>query len=48
MVGRFFEITPEGKIVWEYINPFFWNEQGFMVNEVYRAWRVPFDWGSFQ
>ena len=44
MNGRFFEITREGEIVWEYINPFFleWNEES--INRVYRIWRVPLSW----
>lgn len=43
--GRFFEITPEGEIVWEYISPFFWDSPlGFKENNIYRVWRVPYDW----
>ena len=33
--GRIFEVTPEGEIVWEYVDP-----AGF----VFRAHRYPYDW----
>ena len=36
--GRIFQVTPEGSVVWEYINPHFApNEQGYVVNSVFRA-----------
>ena len=36
--GRIFQVTPDGSVVWEYINPHFApNEQGYMVNSVFRA-----------
>lgn len=36
--GRIFQVTPEGQVVWEYINPHFGpNEQGFEVNSVFRS-----------
>ena len=41
--GRFFEVTPDREIVWEYVNPFF-SRQNPIVNNVYRAYRVPYDW----
>ncbi|MDD1701344.1 MAG: hypothetical protein LUQ04_11225, partial [Methanoregula sp.] len=37
--SRIFEVTPQGKIVWEYIHP----GAGFFGG-VYRAYRVPYDW----
>ena len=40
--GRLFEVTMEGKIVWEYINPLFTGAQS--TNSVYRAYRLPYDW----
>ncbi len=40
--GRLFEVTREGKIVWEYISPLFTGAQP--SNSVYRAYRVPYDW----
>jgi hypothetical protein len=40
--GRLFEVTKEGKIVWEYINPLFTGAQS--TNSVYRAYRLPYDW----
>jgi hypothetical protein len=52
MNGRFFQITPEGKIVWEYVSPYFAQTpvggttlKGFVnSNWVYRAQPVPYDW----
>ena len=36
--GRIFQVTPNGAVVWEYINPHFApNEQGYLVNSVFRA-----------
>jgi hypothetical protein len=40
--GRLFEVTKEGAIVWEYINPIFAGAQS--SNNVYRAYRLPYDW----
>jgi hypothetical protein len=46
--GRFFEVTPEGETVWEYINPYFVAagpnpgagiNEGATVNQVFRAYR---------
>lgn len=44
MNGRFFEISRDGEIVWEYINPFFWTPYGIQYNGVYRIWRVDLNW----
>jgi hypothetical protein len=48
MNGRFFQVTPAGEIVWEYINPHFThsNDGGgrLLSNQVYRAQLVPYDW----
>jgi hypothetical protein len=41
--GRIFEVTKEGEIVWEYISPFF-GEENPTRNTIYRAHRVPYDW----
>ena len=36
--GRIFQVTPDGQVVWEYVNPHFApNEQGFVVNSVFRS-----------
>ena len=36
--GRIFQVTPDGRVVWEYINPHFSpNEQGYEVNSVFRS-----------
>jgi hypothetical protein len=40
--GRIFEVTEENEIVWEYVNPHFNSENG--RNNMYRAYRVPYDW----
>jgi hypothetical protein len=50
--GRFFQVTPKGEIVWEYISPylgnFYGNVQGvghdIPSNWVYRAQPVPYEW----
>ena len=40
--GRFFEVTTDHQIVWEYISPYFgMDNQG---NNVYRAYRVRYRW----
>lgn len=48
MNGRFFQITAAGKIVWEYVNPFFATAQlrgqEVFTNWVYRAQPVPYNW----
>lgn len=38
--GRMFEVTTAGKIVWEYLYPDFTGG----ANNVYRAYRIPYDW----
>lgn len=38
--GRLFQVTPAGKIVWEYLTPF--GAGGSRL--VYRAQPVPYDW----
>ena len=40
--GRLFEVTREGRIVWEYVNPLF--EGPRCSNSVYRAYRLPYSW----
>ena len=50
MNGRFFQITPAGRIVWEYVDPFFAKtpvgSTGHEItsNWAYRATPVPYDW----
>ena len=50
--GRFFEITQDNEIVWEYINPFFGvetlNSHTYRQNKVYRVWRVDLDWPQLE
>ncbi len=40
--GRVFEVTADHEIVWEYISPYF-GEKG-TSNDIYRAYRVPYEW----
>ncbi len=48
--GRLFQVTPDGDIVWEYVNPYPRIDQGSgsgraIVNrQLYRAQPVPYDW----
>jgi len=43
--GRFFEVTPEGETVWEYVNPFYHGFQRFgRTNMVFRAMRYGHDY----
>jgi len=38
--GRFFEVTVDREVVWEYINPFYgWRSEGGWTNQVFRAYR---------
>jgi hypothetical protein len=52
LTGRFFEVTTEGEIVWEYINPFFgtgtWKQYQYSTNSCYRVWRVDLDWPTLE
>jgi len=43
--GRIFEITTDGEIVWEYVNPYPAEEPVVGVtSRIYRAYRIPYDW----
>ena len=50
MHGRFFQVTPQGEIVWEYVNPFFGTStvggaaKPVTSNWTYRAQPVPYNW----
>jgi hypothetical protein len=50
MNGRFFQVTPAGEIVWEYVSPYFGEAplgpggKKVVTNFVYRAQPVPYDW----
>ncbi len=38
MFGRIFQVTPEGEVVWEYINPYFYPDvEGVVTNRVFRS-----------
>jgi len=40
MTGRLFEVTSVGEVVWEYVNPFFSDDERFgRNNTVFRAYR---------
>ncbi|MCG8632202.1 MAG: aryl-sulfate sulfotransferase, partial [Desulfobacterales bacterium] len=40
--GKIFEVTRDHEIVWEYISPY-WGKI-LPINQVYRAYRVPYEW----
>jgi hypothetical protein len=50
MNGRFFQVTPAGEIVWEYVSPYFGSSPvggtgaPVLTNWVHRALPVPYDW----
>ena len=51
MHGRIFQVTPNGEIVWEYVNPYFGQfadhdveSGGSRSNYVFRAQPIPYDW----
>jgi hypothetical protein len=48
MNGRIFQVTREGEVVWEYVNPFFAptriGEREVLSNWVFRAQPVPYEW----
>jgi hypothetical protein len=50
MNGRFFQVTPAGEIVWEYVSTYFGEApigpggKEVVTNWVYRAQPVPYDW----
>jgi hypothetical protein len=49
MNGRFFQVTPSGEIVWEYVSPYFGRQDLYtgkpvLTNWVFRALPVPYDW----
>lgn len=37
--GRLFEVTPDGELVWEFVNPYFGQGPGGENNRVFRAYR---------
>ena len=45
--GRLFEVTPDGEIVWEYVNGFMgrmvWGKSIRLETGVYRVYRIPYD-----
>ncbi len=43
MHGRVFELTEEKEIVWEYVSPFYSDDE-VPSHRVYRAHRVPYEW----
>lgn len=45
MNGRLFQVTPQGEIVWEYVNPHFYQSSTYgYANWVFRAQPVPYEW----
>lgn len=43
MHGRVFELTEDKEIVWEYVSPFFSDDE-VATHRIYRAHRIPYDW----
>ncbi|MEQ8315540.1 MAG: aryl-sulfate sulfotransferase [Gammaproteobacteria bacterium] len=43
MHGRVFELTPEEEIVWEYVSPYYSDDE-VPSHRIYRAHRVPYEW----
>lgn len=39
LFGRFFEVTAEGDVVWEYVNPYFGGPPAAPVNQIFRVHR---------
>jgi hypothetical protein len=39
LFGRFFEVTSEGEVVWEYVNPYFGGLAKTESNQVFRVYR---------
>jgi hypothetical protein len=37
--GRFFEVTTDGEVVWEYVNPYFAGPEKTQTNQVFRVYR---------
>jgi hypothetical protein len=46
--GRLFEVTREKELVWEYVNPFFADDERGTVNMVFRAYRYGPDFPGFK
>jgi hypothetical protein len=49
--GRIFEFTPEGRLVWEYMTPFYGvsgeaPDMMVQIPGIYRAYRLPFSWAE--
>lgn len=50
-MGRFFEVTPDKEVVWEYIYPFRNEEMSEFMglnNSIFRAYRYGFDYPAFK
>ena len=48
MTGRVFEVTHQGEMVWEYVNPFYGPDERFgNVNRLFRAYRYGPDFPGF-
>ncbi len=45
--GTFFEVTSEGAIVWQYVNPIYSQRPDNVANEVFRAERYAIDFAGF-
>ena len=44
LLGRIFEVTPDGDIVWEYVSPIFHDHPaGYKISQMFRAFRYAAD-----
>jgi len=51
MTGRFFEVTPEKEVVWEFTNPFYFKDKMPQLgwnNLVFRAYRYSPDFAGLE
>jgi len=46
MYGRSFEVTPNGQMAWEWVNPTSNTNSGFISNAITRIYKVPVDWAG--
>jgi hypothetical protein len=48
-MGRFFEVTPEKEVVWEYVNPFYFDHHLYGRNNMaFRVYRYGPDFPGLQ
>jgi len=50
-MGRVFEVTPDGEIVWEYVSPFYndcYHDSFGRISQLFKAYRYPPDFPGFK